>query len=183
MSIGIGRAKKTQFNWVITGGAALVNIGLNLVLIPPYGMIGAAISTLIAYLVMFFGMTIRAQQVFRGKRLGEVRIRAQGQGALAVGLAALGGDHQDGRGLVLATPDKRHELEAREVRHVDVQKKQVRFVFFHLAYCFEGTHKDGFQFQERNLANIGFQYFLRQRFIINDEAGELFFHEAAFEGH
>ena len=64
MSIGIGRAKKTQFNWVITGGAALVNIGLNLVLIPPYGMIGAAISTLVAYLVMFFGMTIRAQQVF-----------------------------------------------------------------------------------------------------------------------
>jgi O-antigen/teichoic acid export membrane protein len=64
MSIGIGRAKKTQFNWVITGGAALVNIGLNFVLIPPYGMIGAAISTLIAYLVMFFGMTIRAQQVF-----------------------------------------------------------------------------------------------------------------------
>ena len=27
-------------------------------------MIGAAISTLVAYLVMFFGMTIRAQQVF-----------------------------------------------------------------------------------------------------------------------
>jgi len=64
MSIGIGRAKKTQFNWVVTGAAALVNIGLNLLLIPPYGMIGAAVSTLVAYLVMFFGMTIRAQQVF-----------------------------------------------------------------------------------------------------------------------
>ena len=64
MSIGIGRAKKTQFNWVVTGGAALVNIGLNVVLIPPYGMIGAAISTLVAYVVMFLGMTIRAQQVF-----------------------------------------------------------------------------------------------------------------------
>jgi O-antigen/teichoic acid export membrane protein len=64
MSIGIGRAKRTQFNWVVTGAAALVNIGLNFVLIPPYGMIGAAISTLVAYLVMFFGMTIRAQQVF-----------------------------------------------------------------------------------------------------------------------
>jgi O-antigen/teichoic acid export membrane protein len=64
MSIGIGRAKKTQFNWVVTGGAALVNIGLNFVLIPPYGMIGAAISTLVAYVVMFLGMTVRAQQVF-----------------------------------------------------------------------------------------------------------------------
>ena len=34
------------------------------ILIPPYGMMGAAVSTLVAYLVMFFGMTIRAQQVF-----------------------------------------------------------------------------------------------------------------------
>jgi O-antigen/teichoic acid export membrane protein len=64
MSIGIGRAKKTQFNWVVTGAAAVVNIGLNFVLIPPYGMMGAAVSTLVAYLVMFFGMAIRANQVF-----------------------------------------------------------------------------------------------------------------------
>lgn len=64
MSIGIGRAKKTQFNWVVTGFAALIALGLNLALIPPYGMIGAAISTLVAYTVMFVGMTARAQQVF-----------------------------------------------------------------------------------------------------------------------
>ncbi len=65
MSIGIGRAKQTQFNWVVTGFAALVNVGLNFALIPPYGMIGAAVATLVAYTVMFLGMTIRAQQVFR----------------------------------------------------------------------------------------------------------------------
>jgi O-antigen/teichoic acid export membrane protein len=64
MSIGIGRAKKTQFNWVVTGIAAAINIGLNLILIPPYGMMGAAVSTLVAYVVMFLGMTVRAQQVF-----------------------------------------------------------------------------------------------------------------------
>src|SRR5919198_995405 len=64
MSIGIGRAKKTQFNWVVTGFAAAVNLGLNFTLIPPYGMIGAAVSTLVAYVVMFLGMTVRAQQVF-----------------------------------------------------------------------------------------------------------------------
>jgi O-antigen/teichoic acid export membrane protein len=64
VSIGIGRAKRTQFNWVVTGAAALVNIGLNFALIPPYGMMGAAASTLVAYLVMFFGMTWRAQHVF-----------------------------------------------------------------------------------------------------------------------
>jgi O-antigen/teichoic acid export membrane protein len=65
MSIGIGRAKQTQFNWVVTGIAAAVNVGLNFALIPPYGMIGAAVATLVAYTVMFVGMTIRAQQVFR----------------------------------------------------------------------------------------------------------------------
>ena len=64
MSIGIGRAKATQFNWVVTGAAALVAVGLNLILIPPYGMMGAAASTLVAYTVMFLGMTVRAQQVF-----------------------------------------------------------------------------------------------------------------------
>jgi O-antigen/teichoic acid export membrane protein len=64
MSIGIGRAKQTQFNWVVTGVAAAVNVGLCFVLIPPWGMIGAAAATLVAYVVMFLGMTVRAQQVF-----------------------------------------------------------------------------------------------------------------------
>ena len=50
VAIGIGRARQTQFNWIVSGVAAAVNIGLNVVLIPPYGMIGAAIATLVAYL-------------------------------------------------------------------------------------------------------------------------------------
>jgi len=41
-----------------------VNVGLCLALIPPYGMIGAAVATLVSYVVMFLGMTVRAQQVF-----------------------------------------------------------------------------------------------------------------------
>ena len=64
MSIGIGRAKQTQMNWVVTGTAAALNIGLNFWLIPAYGMMGAAAATLVAYVVMFLGMTWRAQQVF-----------------------------------------------------------------------------------------------------------------------
>ena len=87
MSIGIGRAKRTQFNWVVTGIAAAVNIGLNFALIPPYGMIGAAVATLVAYVVMFLGMTIRAQQVFpvpyQWRRIALVV-------AAAVGLTVLG---------------------------------------------------------------------------------------------
>ncbi len=64
MSIGIGRVRKTQFNWVITGVAGALNVGLNLVLIPPWGMIGAAIATLAAYTLMFVLMTWNAQRVF-----------------------------------------------------------------------------------------------------------------------
>jgi O-antigen/teichoic acid export membrane protein len=87
MSIGIGRAKRTQFNWVVTGAAAAVNVGLNFLLIPPYGMIGAAISTLVAYLVMFLGMTVRAQQVFRVPYQWRRVALASGT---AVGLTVLG---------------------------------------------------------------------------------------------
>ncbi len=65
ISIGIGRARRTQFNWVVTGAAAAVNVALNLILIPPYGMMGAAIATLAAYTVMFVGMAWWSQRVFR----------------------------------------------------------------------------------------------------------------------
>ncbi|HUP31550.1 MAG TPA: oligosaccharide flippase family protein [Gaiellaceae bacterium] len=64
MVIGVGRAKRTQFNWLITGLAAVVNVALNLILIPPYGMMGAAVATVAAYGVMFVAMTWYAQRVF-----------------------------------------------------------------------------------------------------------------------
>jgi O-antigen/teichoic acid export membrane protein len=64
IAIGIGRARKTQLNWIVTGVAAVVNIALNFALIPPYGMIGAAISTAVAYGVLFLGMTWNAQRVW-----------------------------------------------------------------------------------------------------------------------
>ena len=34
LAIGIGRARQTQFNWVVTGVAAVVNIGLNFIADP-----------------------------------------------------------------------------------------------------------------------------------------------------
>ncbi len=64
MAIGVGRAKRTQFNWAITGLAAVVNVALNLILIPAYGIMGAAVATVVAYVVMFLGMTWYAQRVF-----------------------------------------------------------------------------------------------------------------------
>ena len=64
VAIGVGRSRRTQFNWVVTGAAAIVNIALNLILIPPYGMMGAAIATIAAYTTMFVGMAWWSQRIY-----------------------------------------------------------------------------------------------------------------------
>jgi O-antigen/teichoic acid export membrane protein len=64
VSIGIGRARRTQFNWVITGAAAAVNVALNLVLVPEYGMEGAAAAAVAAFAVLFGGMAWHAQRIY-----------------------------------------------------------------------------------------------------------------------
>ena len=60
----IGRAGKRGSNWMITGAAALFNVALNLILIPPFGMTGAAVSMVASYFAMFLGITWKAQRVF-----------------------------------------------------------------------------------------------------------------------
>jgi O-antigen/teichoic acid export membrane protein len=64
LAIGSGRARRTQLNWVVTGAGAAVNVGLNIWLVPRYGMVGAAIATAAAYVVLFAGMTLYAQHVY-----------------------------------------------------------------------------------------------------------------------
>jgi O-antigen/teichoic acid export membrane protein len=64
LAIGSGRARRTQLNWVVSGIGAAVNVALNFWLVPRYGMVGAAISTLAAYVVLFAGMTLYAQRVY-----------------------------------------------------------------------------------------------------------------------
>jgi O-antigen/teichoic acid export membrane protein len=64
VQIGTGRARQTRSNWLVTGAAAAVDIALNLVLIPPYGRMGAAIATVAAYTALFVMMAWRAQRVF-----------------------------------------------------------------------------------------------------------------------
>jgi O-antigen/teichoic acid export membrane protein len=87
VSIGIGRARKTQFNWVVTGIAAAIDIALNFALVPSFGMIGAAIAGLAAYSSMFVLMSVHAQRVYpvpyQWRRVAIVV-------GTAVGLTALG---------------------------------------------------------------------------------------------
>lgn len=53
---GIYIKKKTKYLPFITGGAALVSIIINFLLIPSMGIYGASISTLISYLTMVIGI-------------------------------------------------------------------------------------------------------------------------------
>ena len=93
VAIGVGRAARTQFNWVVTGVAAAVNIGLNLILIPPYGMMGAPIATIAAYVVMFVGMAWWSQRIYpvayQWRRV--VTAATDGVALVAIGKLAGGG--------------------------------------------------------------------------------------------
>jgi O-antigen/teichoic acid export membrane protein len=64
VSIGIGRARKTGFNWVVTGTAAAINLGLNAVLVREYGMEGAAAAAVVAFAVLFGFMSVYAQRIY-----------------------------------------------------------------------------------------------------------------------
>jgi O-antigen/teichoic acid export membrane protein len=62
--VAVGRVKRTGLNWVVTGAAAVVNVGLCLVLIPWRGVMGAAIASTIAYGVMALVMALRGERLF-----------------------------------------------------------------------------------------------------------------------
>jgi O-antigen/teichoic acid export membrane protein len=64
VTIGVGRTKQTQFNWIAATAAALLNVGLNFWLIPAYGMLGAAYATLAAYALLVVVRTWNAQHVY-----------------------------------------------------------------------------------------------------------------------
>jgi O-antigen/teichoic acid export membrane protein len=105
LAIGSGRARRTQLNWVVTGIGAAANVGLNFWLIPKYGMVGASISTLAAYVVLFVGMTLYAQHVYpvayQWRRVGTAVIAAVG---LTVGARAAGLSLAPSLALVVAYP-------------------------------------------------------------------------------
>ena len=64
VTIATGRARRTQFNWIAATAAAALNFGLNVWLIPAYGMLGAAYATLAAYVLLMVMRTWNAQTVY-----------------------------------------------------------------------------------------------------------------------
>ena len=61
---GIYIEEKTKYFPLITGIGAIVNISLNFILIPIYGIYGAALTSLISYFVMASGLFITAQKFY-----------------------------------------------------------------------------------------------------------------------
>lgn len=55
LATGIILEKKTKYVALIVGAGATVNLGLNYLLIPSYGMMGAAVATVISYLLLPVG--------------------------------------------------------------------------------------------------------------------------------
>jgi O-antigen/teichoic acid export membrane protein len=80
VTIGAGRTKNTQFNWIAAAAAAILNFGLNFWLIPAYGMLGAAYATLAAYALLLVVRTWNAQVIYpvpyQWRRVGMILVAA-----------------------------------------------------------------------------------------------------------
>jgi len=62
--VGVYLEKKTKYLPLVTGTGALLNIGANFILIPMIGILGAALSTLLSYIVMAVGMYFFSQKFY-----------------------------------------------------------------------------------------------------------------------
>ena len=61
----LGRTGRTEFNFPATGAGTVVNIGLNLVLLPSMGIVGAGVSLVASYAVVLVLMYVFTQRLFK----------------------------------------------------------------------------------------------------------------------
>ena len=61
----LGRTGRTEFNFPATGAGTVVNIGLNLALLPSLGIVGAGISLVASYAVVLVLMYVFTQRLFK----------------------------------------------------------------------------------------------------------------------
>ena len=62
---GIYIEEKTKYFPYVTGAGAIVNVVVNILLIPVFGIIGAAVATLASYIVMAVSLFLFSQKVYR----------------------------------------------------------------------------------------------------------------------
>ena len=61
----LGRTGRTEFNFPATAAGTVANIGLNLILIPELGIVGAGVSLVASYAVVLALMYVFTQRLFR----------------------------------------------------------------------------------------------------------------------
>jgi O-antigen/teichoic acid export membrane protein len=64
LTVGIYIKKKSQLMVIFTGLAAMTNIGCNLYLMPRYGMTGAALAMIFAYLIMMVSIFVANKKIY-----------------------------------------------------------------------------------------------------------------------
>jgi O-antigen/teichoic acid export membrane protein len=88
VSPGVHLGNRTRYLAFLAGGAALANVGLNVLVVPRWGMLGAAATTVVAFAVLALGTAWIAQRVhpvpYEYDRLG--RIVLVGAAAWVVGM-------------------------------------------------------------------------------------------------
>jgi O-antigen/teichoic acid export membrane protein len=94
----LGRTGRTEFNFPATGAALAANIVLNLILVPPLGIVGAGLALVCSYLVVLALMYVFTQRLFpvpyQWARLARVVLAAAA--VIAAGELLLPTDGADG---------------------------------------------------------------------------------------
>ncbi len=65
LSAGMFIKEKSLYIPIITGTGAFINVGVNFLLIPVYGIVGAALATLFAYFIMAVGVYFVTQRFYK----------------------------------------------------------------------------------------------------------------------
>ena len=60
----LGRTGRTEFNFPATIAALVANVALNLLLVPPLGIVGAGLALVASYLVVLALMYVFTQRLF-----------------------------------------------------------------------------------------------------------------------
>ena len=98
MVVVLGRTGRTEFGLPATAAAVVVNVVLNLILVPSEGIVGAAIALVASYVVVLVLMYVFTQRLFlvpyEWRRLALMVVVAAG--LIALGEAVMPTDGVDG---------------------------------------------------------------------------------------
>ena len=74
----LGRTGRTEYNFPATAAGTVVNIGLNIALLPSMGIVGAGVSLVASYAVVLVLMYVFTQRLFRFRMSGSASPRRWG---------------------------------------------------------------------------------------------------------